>query len=66
MGIETERMKIILVFNSKSGSALSKSELKQKCNNADIEVEKFVAIEDGFEKKLQKYLKKVFHLIHIT
>lgn len=51
-------MKIVLVFNPKSGSALSKSELNKKCKNAGIKVEKFVAIEDGFEKKLQKYLDK--------
>ncbi len=58
-------MKIILVFNPKSGSALSKSELKQKCKSADIEVEKFIAIEDGFEKKLQKYLKQKTYIATI-
>ncbi len=55
-------MKIVLVYNPKSGSALSKSELRQKCSTAGIEVEKFVPIGDGFEHKLRPYIKKAAHI----
>ncbi len=50
-------MKIILVYNPKSGSALSKKELRQKCNEADIQVEAFIPIRDGFERTLAPHIK---------
>lgn len=51
-------MKIVLVYNPKSGSALTREELRKKCAAADIEVAAFVAIEDGFERKLAPHVKK--------
>lgn len=45
-------MHITLVYNSKSGSALSKDELQKKFDKADIKIDKFVVIEKGFEKQL--------------
>lgn len=51
-------MKIVIVFNPKSGSALSKSELRKKCSAAGIEIERFVPLDDGFERKLAPYIKK--------
>ncbi len=50
-------MKIIIVYNPKSGSALSREELRKKCTKADIEIEQFIAIKDGFEKKLKSHIE---------
>lgn len=55
-------MKIVVVFNPKSGSALSKSELRKKCAAAAIQVERFVEIGDGFERKLALHIKKGAHI----
>lgn len=49
-------MKIILVYNPKSGSALRKSELRQKFAAAAIDIDEFIAIEKGFEKYLSPYI----------
>lgn len=51
-------MKMVIVYNPKSGSALTKTELRKKCAVAGIEVEAFVAIADGLERKLAPYIKK--------
>lgn len=51
-------MKIVLVYNPKSGSALTKSELRKKCSAADIVIENFVAIGDEFERRLAPYIRK--------
>lgn len=51
-------MKIVIVYNPKSGSALSKQELRKKCTAAGIEIETFVAIKDGFERKLALHIKQ--------
>ncbi len=50
-------MKIVLVHNAKSGSALSLTSLKKKFKKNNIEIEKDIKIEPGFEKKLKPFLK---------
>jgi diacylglycerol kinase family enzyme len=45
-------MNITLVYNPKSGSSLSRQALRKKCDAANITIDKFVAIGDGFERKL--------------
>ncbi len=51
-------MKMIVVYNSKSGSALGKNELRHKFRAADIAIEEFVEIQKGFEKKLAPHIAK--------
>lgn len=51
-------MKLVVVYNSKSGSALTKSELRKNFVAAGHEVERFVAIGDGFEQKLATSIKQ--------
>ncbi len=51
-------MKVIFVYNPKSGSALEKRELRKKCQTANIHIEAFIAIGDGFEKKLATYIAR--------
>ncbi len=51
-------MKVILVHNSKSGSALSLTELKKKFHKNNIEIEKDIKIGAGFEKKLKPFLSQ--------
>lgn len=50
-------MNIILVYNPKSGSAPSKRELTKKCTTAGIEVEVFIPIGNGFERKLKRHVE---------
>lgn len=54
---EAAVVNIVLVYNPKSGSALSKKVLQKKCNEAGIKIEKFVPIKDGFERILTPYIK---------
>ena len=51
-------MKIVLVHNAKSGSALSPAALRKKCAAAGLQVETSIAIGDGFEHKLRPHIKK--------
>jgi diacylglycerol kinase family enzyme len=51
-------MTIVLVYNPHSGSALPLSELRKMCAAHGIEVKEFIAINHGFEKRLQKYIRK--------
>lgn len=51
-------MKIVFIYNPKSGSSLPKKELEKKCKNANVKVEKFIAIDDGFEKEVKKYTRE--------
>lgn len=51
-------MKVVMVYNPKSGSALTLQELRTKCKSAGIEIESSVAIQNGFEKELASYVKK--------
>lgn len=54
---EASSVNITLVYNPKSGSSLSKQELRDKCNSANITIDKFVAIGDGFERKLKTTIR---------
>lgn len=58
-------MKIILVYNPKSGSALSKHELQKKCDATGITVGAFIPIKDGFEQKLAPHIKKAKNIAAI-
>lgn len=51
-------MKIVVVDNPKSGSALSRGDVKKMCGDTDITVEKFITIGDGFDKKLAPFVKR--------
>lgn len=51
-------MKIVLVYNPKSGSSLSASILRRRCQAAGIEIKKLIAIKDGFESKLAPFIEK--------
>lgn len=50
-------MKVVLVYNSKSGSALGERELRNKLHRHSINVEAAIQIEEGFEKKLAVHVK---------
>lgn len=51
-------MKIVLVYNPKSGSSLGKSVLRKKCQTNGIEVEKFIAMDEKIAHKLAPYIKE--------
>lgn len=51
-------MKIVLVYNPRSGSALTAKELRAKCKAAGIEIERLISMSDDFEKKLALFLNK--------
>lgn len=51
-------MKVILVHNSKSGSALSLAQLRKKFKKNNIDIQKDIKIQDDFEKKLKPLLKQ--------
>lgn len=50
-------MKIVLVYNPKSGSALSAQELHAKCKAASIEIIKLVPLSDQLSRTLAPYVK---------
>jgi diacylglycerol kinase family enzyme len=51
-------MKIVLVYNPQSGSSLSAAVLRRKCRAAGIEIQKLIAIKDGFENRLTPFIEK--------
>ena len=51
-------MKIVLVYNPKSGSALTEAELKRKCKAHDINVDQLIALDDTLSKKLTPFVKQ--------
>jgi diacylglycerol kinase family enzyme len=51
-------MNIVVVYNPKSGSALTKSELRAKCAKHNIVIDAFVALDDSLEKKLAPFIKR--------
>jgi len=51
-------MNIVLVYNPKSGSALSRQELSRKCTAAGINVDTFIAIDDRLPQKLRPHIAK--------
>lgn len=51
-------MNIVVVYNSRSGSAHSRDELEKSCAQAGITVDAFIAVEDGFEEQLKQYITK--------
>ena len=50
-------MKVIFVYNQKSGSALSKSELRKLCRQYGIVIEQFVELDDKLEAHLKPHIK---------
>jgi diacylglycerol kinase family enzyme len=51
-------MNIVVVYNSKSGSALKPNELRQKFEKANIVVDEMIDITDQLETKLKPWVKK--------
>lgn len=51
-------MKTVVVYNAKSGSALSKNELKRLFSKHNIVVEKYIDITTGFPQNLQPFITK--------
>ncbi len=54
---ETALVRCVVVYNPKSGSALSASELRARFTTAGIEITKLVAISKGFEDELQSAIQ---------
>lgn len=46
--------KLYFVYNPRSGSAPSLAELKAKCKQAEVTIEKFIPIDDNLKTKLKK------------
>jgi diacylglycerol kinase family enzyme len=46
-----------MVYNLRSGSALSSKELRKKCQKADLDIEKLIPVKPGFERKLDKFIE---------
>ena len=51
-------MNIVFVYNPNSGSALPLDVLRAKCDESGIKIQAFIAVEEGYEKKLKRYAKK--------
>lgn len=51
----TASMNIVMVYNPKSGSSLSRVALHKKCQKVGITVEKFIAIDNTLASKLSPY-----------
>lgn len=51
-------MKIVVVYNPKSGSALPKRELKKLFNKADLDVLQFIDVTKDFDKTIKPYINK--------
>lgn len=51
-------MKIVLLYNPKSGGALSLRELQKKCDVNGIVIDKSVPLIEGFEKKLKPFVDR--------
>lgn len=51
-------MKVVIVYNPKSGSALQQDELRAYFENVAITVEKFIDITDNFEQSIQPYINQ--------
>lgn len=59
---EAHDMNIVIVYNPKSGSALSKKELRKKCDAVNIKVKAYIAIGDGFEHTLKPFIRTGAHI----
>lgn len=51
-------MNIILIYNPRSGSALSQKALRDKCEQQGITIDAFIEMSDRLEKDLRPYLDK--------
>lgn len=51
-------MKLVVVYNPKSGSALTRRELRKKCEAANLKIEAFVEIGPRCEGKLSPFIKR--------
>lgn len=58
-------MKIVVVYNAKSGSALAKSELKKLFTKHAVAIEKYIDITSGFPKNLQPFIEKGYIVVTI-
>ncbi len=50
-------MKVVIVFNSRSGNALPKADIRQLFKKAKIDIEAFIDVVQDFEQRLQPYIK---------
>lgn len=51
-------MRVVVVYNSNSGSAIAESEIRKKCSRNGIELIEAIAVRDGYEQKLKDYIKE--------
>lgn len=58
-------MKITLVYNPKSGTALSLDELRDKCDAHGVTIEHAIDITDNFPQSLEPHLNKGAHIAAI-
>lgn len=58
-------MNITLVYNPKSGTALSRAELTEKCAAHDITIDRFIDITQNFPESLQPHIKRDVYIAAI-
>ncbi|HSW91020.1 MAG TPA: diacylglycerol kinase family protein [Candidatus Saccharimonadales bacterium] len=51
-------MRVVVVYNPASGSAVSVAMIRKKCNQNGIVIEKVISIREGYERTLQPYIEK--------
>lgn len=51
-------MKVVIVYNPRSGQGYGRSTLRKTFAKHGIEIEAFIKIEDGYETKVKKHIKK--------
>lgn len=47
-------MKIVLVYNPRSGKAFKRNDLRKRCEMHGIDIEHIIEVEDGYEKRVKK------------
>jgi diacylglycerol kinase family enzyme len=51
-------MRVVVVCNPASGSAVSVAMIRKKCNQNGIVIEKTISVREGYERTLQPYIEK--------
>lgn len=51
-------MKVVVVYNPKSGSSLSRGDLRKKFAEHGIDIERFIKVDDNLEKNLRPVIKR--------
>lgn len=51
-------MRVVVVCNPASGSAVSVAMIRKKCNQNGIVIEKVISVREGYERTLQPYIEK--------